>query len=279
MVFFPNCKINLGLNITGKRNDGYHDLETAFYPLQIKDAIEVVEGERAQLSMAAVKWSTSGLSIEGGVENNLCIRAYHLLKKDFPSLPPVQMHLHKTIPMGAGLGGGSADGAFTLKLLNKKFELSLSEKQLTEYALQLGSDCPFFIVNKPSFAKGRGERLEQISLDLSAYKIIILHPGIHISTTRAFSNSKPAVPKKSIKEIIQQPVSEWKGELKNDFEEPVFNQYPEIKNIKDELYNTGAIYASMSGSGSAVYGIFEKDKPLSLSFPGKYFVKELPGQL
>ncbi|HEV8270921.1 MAG TPA: 4-(cytidine 5'-diphospho)-2-C-methyl-D-erythritol kinase, partial [Chitinophagaceae bacterium] len=246
MVTFPNSKINLGLNIVGKRNDGYHDIETVFFPVHLKDALEVVEKEEFE-------FSTSGSPIEGGPEKNLCIKAYYLLKKDFPNLPAVQMHLHKTIPMGAGLGGGSADGAFTLNLLNKKFELNLSEKQLINYSLQLGSDCPFFILNKPCFATGRGEILEQAEFDLSEYKIVIVHPAIHISTAWGFANIKPLNHRKSIKQIIQQPISTWKDELINDFEKPVFANYPEIKSIKDALYDEGAIYASMSGSGSAVY--------------------------
>jgi 4-diphosphocytidyl-2-C-methyl-D-erythritol kinase len=268
VITFPNCKINLGLNITNKRSDGYHDLETVFYPIGLKDAIEVIEKED-------FKFSTSGLAIEGDHQNNLCNKAYHLLKKDLPQLPALHLHLHKAIPMGAGLGGGSADGAFTLKLLNKKFGLSLSEKLLLEYALQLGSDCPFFIINKSCFAKGRGEVLEQIDIDLSAFKIVIVHPGIHISTAWAFSNIKPSIPKKSIKEIIKQPIQTWKDELKNDFEDSVFLQHPEIKKIKTELYDAGAIYASMSGSGSALYGIFGKNKTVSLASPPNYFIKEV----
>jgi len=189
MVSFPNCKINLGLNIVNKRDDGYHDIETAFFPIQLKDALELVEKEKFE-------FSTSGIAIEGEPEKNLCIKAYDLLKKDFPQLPAVQMHLHKAIPMGAGLGGGSADGAFTLKLLNKKFELNLSEKQLINYSLQLGSDCPFFILNKPCFATGRGEILEQMEPDLSQYKFLIVHPPIHVSTAWAFSTIKPSKPVK-----------------------------------------------------------------------------------
>lgn len=268
MVTFPNCKINLGLNIVNKRDDGYHDIETVFFPIPLNDALEVIEKE-------TFEFSTSGSAIEGETEKNLCIKAYHLLKKDLPDLPLVQMHLHKAIPMGAGLGGGSADGAFTLKLLNKKFDLHLSEKQLINYSLQLGSDCPFFISNKPCFATGRGEKLEPIELDLSGYKIVIIHPVIHISTARAFERINPLKPVKSIKQIIQQPISTWKDELINDFEKPVFAKYPEIKKIKDVLYNAGSIYSSMSGSGSAVYGIFKKENPISLSFPGNYFVKTL----
>jgi 4-diphosphocytidyl-2-C-methyl-D-erythritol kinase len=185
------------------------------------------------------------------------------------------MHLHKAIPMGAGLGGGSADGAFMLKLLNKKFDLSLSEKQLINYSLQLGSDCPFFILNKPCFATGRGEILEQTKLDLSEYKFLIVQPPIHISTAWAFLTIKPLRPAKSIKQIIQQSISTWKAELINDFEKPVFTKYAEIKNIKEKLYEAGAIYASMSGSGSAVFGIFKIEKAISISFPDNYFVKTL----
>lgn len=268
MVTFPNCKINLGLNIINKRTDGYHDIETVFYPLKLNDAIEIIEKKNIQFSI-------SGLPIEGDQENNLSIKAFHLLKGDFPELPPVHLHLHKTIPMGAGLGGGSADGAFTLKLLNKKFDLGLSEKQLIEYSFQLGSDCPFFVINTPCFATGRGEILERIALDLSKYKILIVHPGVHISTGWAFSTIKPVTPKKSIEEIIKQPIETWKEELKNDFEGPVFNKYPEIKKIKDDLYTAEAIYSSMTGSGSAVYAFFEKDKPLSFSFPKNFSTHEV----
>jgi len=268
MVLFPNCKINLGLNIIDKRSDGYHDLETVFYPVQLKEAVEVIESSSFQ-------FSTSGLTIDGDDQNNLCIKAYHLLKKDTPHLPAIQMHLHKAIPMGAGLGGGSADGAFTLKLLNKKFDLKLTEKQLSDYSLQLGSDCPFFIINKPCYATGRGGNLKKIDLDLNNYKIVIVHPAIHISTAWAFANIKPLKPVKSIKQIIQQSITTWKDELINDFENPVFAKYPEIKKIKDALYDSGAIYASMSGSGSAVYGIFRKEKAISVSFPENYFVKIL----
>jgi len=274
MVVFPNCKINLGLHVLEKRSDGYHNLETILYPIQLRDALELIQKESQ-----SVDFSMSGSPVDGMPDDNLCIKAYRLLKKDFRELPSVQMHLHKAIPMGAGLGGGSADGAFILKLLNKKFSFGLSEKQLTDYALQLGSDCPFFIINKPCYASGRGEILETINLDLSAYKFWIVHPDIHISTAWAFENIKPLFPAKSIKEIIQQSIESWKEKLINDFEEPVFRQYPQIKMIKDQLYNAGAVYASMSGSGSAVYGIFRKEKYIKLSFPSNYFIKELYSQL
>lgn len=272
MVAFPNCKINIGLNITDKRNDGYHDLETVFYPIPLKDAVEIIESENIQPD---VQFSLSGIPVKGDVEKNLCVKAYHLLKKDFPDIHPVQIHLHKAVPMGAGLGGGSADGAFTLKLLNKKFALNLSEQELIDYSLQLGSDCPFFIINKPSFARGRGEMLEEINRDLSDYKVMLIHPGIHVNTAWAFENISPDKPTRSVKEIIKQPIETWKNELVNDFEKSVFIEYPEIKKIKDKLYNAGAVYASMSGSGSAVYGIFANQQQIEVSFPHNYLVKIL----
>ena len=184
------------------------------------------------------------------------------------------MHLHKAIPMGAGLGGGSADAAFTLKLLNDKFNLGLSVKQLIDYSLELGSDCPFFIINKSCFATGRGEELEEIKIDLSNYKIVIVNPGIHINTGWAFSHIKPAQPKQSIKEIIHLPVEQWKNNLINDFEEPVLSDYPELDLLKQALYNIGAVYVSMSGSGSTFYGIFKKEDKLDLNkFRVEYYIR------
>ncbi|MDE3145753.1 MAG: 4-(cytidine 5'-diphospho)-2-C-methyl-D-erythritol kinase [Bacteroidota bacterium] len=281
MISFPNAKINLGLNIIRKREDGYHDLETVFYPILIKDVVEIVQNN-TDCSISGIKsselnleFSCSGLHIETDQQNNLCVKAYHLLKKDFPALPSVKIHLHKNIPIGAGLGGGSADAAFTLKLLNTKFNLNLSDQQLINYALQLGSDCPFFIIDQPCFATARGERMEKIELDLSAYKFVIVNPGIHVSTAWAFAQIVPQKPKVSIKNIIQQPVSVWKGSLKNDFEDAVMKQYPAIQQIKENLYNAGAAYVSMSGSGSTVYGIFEKDIQPVLHFPQNYFTQIL----
>jgi len=284
VIAFPNCKINLGLNIIRKRSDGFHDLETVFYPLPFYDVLEIIHATNDKQQLDDISFTISGITIEGNKGDNLCIKAYGLLKKDSPDLQPVQIHLHKSIPSGAGLGGGSADGAFALKLLSDKFDLNLSTSQLINYALQLGSDCPFFIINKPCFATGKGEVLEPVDINLITYKFILITPGIHIHTANAFSQIIPALPDKSIKEIIQQPVATWRNNLKNDFEEIVFKQYPEIKNIKEELYNEGAIYASMSGSGSTVYGIFEKEKKVQLSFPrptdssgraSHYFVREL----
>ena len=259
MVTFPNCKINLGLNIIAKRPDGYHDLETVFYPLAITDVLEIVQLPDQTETIA---FTATGLTIEGDASTNLCVKAFHLLKQDFPDLPAINMHLHKHIPMGAGLGGGSADGAFALKMLNDKFQLKLSSDQLISYSLQLGSDCPFFIINQPCFAEGRGERLTPVSLDLSDYRFIIIYPSIHISTGQAFSKLHPKQPVKSIKDIIIQPVETWKAELVNDFEEVVFASHPAIKAIKENLYTHGAVYASMTGSGSTVFGIFKKEQDL-----------------
>lgn len=270
MILFPNCKINLGLNIIAKRSDGFHDVETVFYPLMIQDVVEVVQSNPQQTNQNDIQFSSSGLAIDGEEENNLCIKAYRLLQKHF-ALPAIQMHLHKNIPMGAGLGGGSADGAFTLQLLNQKFGLNIPQEQLIQYALQLGSDCPFFIINQPCFATSRGEVMSNVQLDLSAYQILIINPAIHINTGWAFSNITPQQPKKSIREIILQPISTWKNELVNDFEEPVSTQHPAISSIKKQLYASGALYACMTGTGSTVFGIFDKNTVPSLSFPSSYF--------
>lgn len=268
MISFPNCKINLGLNILRKRDDGYHDLETVFYPLPLKDAIEIIKDDGSEHE--DVLFTSSGLTIAGSEKDNLCIKAYYLLKKDFPELPKVKMHLHKNIPMGAGLGGGSADGAFVLKLLNEKFHLQLSNEQLINYALELGSDCPFFIMNTACFAEGRGEIMRPVQLNLSAYRFAIVNPGIHIGTGWAFSHITPHLPSKSINEIILQPIEIWKEELKNDFEEPVIKQHKEIAQINTTLYDSGAIYASMTGSGSTVFAIFPQSINPAFSFPPNY---------
>jgi 4-diphosphocytidyl-2-C-methyl-D-erythritol kinase len=270
MLVFPNCKINLGLHILGKREDGFHNLETIFYPVAFKDALEIIPDSN---SASEIEFTSTGLAVDGKTEDNLCIKAYHLIKKDFPQLPSIKMHLHKALPMGAGLGGGSADAAFMLKMLNEKFRLNLSTDQLINYSLQLGSDCPFFLVNKPCFATGRGEILEEIAVDLSAYKIVLINPGIHINTGWAFKNLTPALPERSIKEIIQQPISTWKEALKNDFELPVFAAHPAIKEIKEELYAEGTIYAAMSGSGSTVFGIFNGTVNTSAFKNKNYFIK------
>jgi len=266
MIVFPNCKINLGLNILQKREDGFHDLETIFFPVGLCDALEILHAQnKTQLTI-------SGLSA-GNTEDNLCLKAFYLLKKDYPQLPEVNIHLLKAIPLGAGLGGGSADAAFTLQLLNKKFKLNIPDKKMCVYALQLGSDCPFFLFNKPCLATGSGELLENVNISLSGYKILLINPAIHISTAEAFSKIKPAIPAKKIKEIILQPVESWRGELSNDFENYIFEKYPQVKKIKEELYENGALYAAMSGSGSTVFGIFNKDSIINYSAEPDYFYK------
>lgn len=251
MIVFPNCKINLGLHIIRKRADGFHDLETIFYPLQLTDALEVV-------TPGSLQFHSSGIDIPGDTADNLCVKAWHLLQKDFPELPQVDIHLHKHIPIGAGLGGGSADAAFMLLHLNNRFQLGLSQEQLVDYAAILGSDCPFFINNQPCYATGRGEIMVPVELDLSAYTFVLVFPGIHVNTGWAFKQLTPKEPAISLKEVIKTPVDTWKGVMQNDFEAPIFSAHPELAAIKEALYAQGAVYATMSGSGSAMVGIFPK---------------------
>lgn len=275
MILFPNAKINLGLNIIRKRADGYHDLETFFCPVNLCDALEVIPQQSPATASENVIFTSSGIHIDGNTADNICVKAWHLLKSDFPELPPVLMHLHKVIPTGAGLGGGSSDGAFTLQILNRLFDLNIPGPELSAYALQLGSDCPFFLINKPCFAQGRGEHLEAISVDLAGYEILLIHPGIHISTAKAFSGVIPRIPEKSVYGVVQQPVSSWRRDLVNDFEESLFPLFPGLKEIKESLYAAGAVYASMTGSGSAVYGLFEKGKMPAPAFKEGYRIFRL----
>ena len=249
MILFPNAKINIGLNITERRPDGYHNLETIFYPLDIKDALEVVASDK-------LSFTSSGLEIPGLMEDNLCVKGYQMLKQDH-DLPPVNIHLHKQIPIGAGLGGGSSDAAFFIRLMNDEFKLGLSVDEMTDYARRLGADCAFFIENKPVFAFERGDEFETIKLDLSAYKIVLVMPPVHISTSEAFRGIVPAQPKESLFDLIQLPIADWKKYIRNDFETSIFKNHVEIRGIKAALYEAGAIYSSMSGSGASVFGIFE----------------------
>lgn len=270
MIVFPNAKINLGLRITGKREDGYHNLDTVFYPIPYRDALEIITNPDASNSL--VSFSSSGLTIPGSSTENLCNKAYHLLKERFPELPFIQMHLHKNIPMGAGLGGGSADGAFTLRLLNDKYKLNLTEEELLELALDLGSDCPFFIKNIPVHATGRGEIMQPTNIDLSHKKIALVLPGIHVSTAIAFRDCPIESDAIACNTITRQPIEQWKNQLFNDFEQTVFPVYPALKKIKEQLYEAGAIYASMSGTGSTVYGIFDDTPDLKNVFSQEYQV-------
>lgn len=255
MIAFPNAKINIGLNIIARRPDGYHDLETVFYPVKINDVLEVIEA-------GELSFESSGLDIPGDMEDNLCVKGYYLLKKDF-DLPPVKIHLHKNIPIGAGLGGGSADAGFFIKLMNDKFALGLNDDMMENYARQLGADCAFFIRNKPVFAFEKGDEFEPINLDLSNYKIVLVMPDEHISTAEAYRGVKPAPVRDSLYDVIKTPLTAWRGHIKNDFEGHIFRDHPVIRGVKAELYEHGAIYASMSGSGASVFGIFEETPNLN----------------
>jgi 4-diphosphocytidyl-2-C-methyl-D-erythritol kinase len=267
MISFPNAKINLGLHVIRKRDDGFHDIETVFFPVPLCDTLEIYS---SSMDDASLNLYGAPLSGEG---DNLCMKAYKLLKREF-DLPPVEMHLLKHIPAGAGLGGGSSDAAQTLIILNDIFKLDISFAELERLAVLLGSDCPFFIRNKPVFAFGKGEQFEDIDLDLSGKYIKLVKPDIHISTPSAYAMIKPVEGRPSPREIIQKPIHEWRGLLINDFEEPIFKKYPEIKSIRDEMYQQGAVYASMSGSGSAVYGIFN-DAPSINNKDSFFWQKEL----
>lgn len=253
MITFPNCKINLGLNITNRRTDGYHDIETIFYPVYLRDVLEIVETNES----STIK--LTGKEVIGDSKNNLVWKAYELIQKRFPNkVPELSIFLHKNIPMGAGLGGGSADGAFMLRLINDYCKLSLSEKKLAILALELGSDCPFFIYNSPQFAIGRGELMQPIHIDLSNYSIQLICPEIHVNTANAFKMINPQKPSFNLQELPKYPVKDWQGLVKNDFESPIFNLHPELEDLKKQLYHHGALYASMSGSGSTIFGIFSK---------------------
>ncbi|HYH56203.1 MAG TPA: 4-(cytidine 5'-diphospho)-2-C-methyl-D-erythritol kinase, partial [Anseongella sp.] len=252
MIIFPYAKINIGLHITGKRADGYHNIETVLYPLKISDALEIIPSSGPALEFT--------LTDEDGLvagEDNLCVKAYRALEKAY-SLSPVKMHLHKNIPSGAGLGGGSSDAAHTLALLNQLFELKLSKDKLQEHARLLGSDCAFFLENRPVFASGRGDELSPAELDLGAYCITVVMPRLKVATAAAYAEARPRQPAASLQEQLQIPPGEWRETVKNDFEESVFEKFPGIASVKETLYSYGAEYASMSGSGAAVYGIFRE---------------------
>jgi len=253
MIFFPTAKINIGLNILEKRNDGFHNLNTIFYPINLSDVVEFTENNKNQYL-----FFNTGIKINlKSIEDNLLIKAYNILKKDF-ELPYIDVHLHKIIPIGAGLGGGSSDAAFMLKSINSYFKLNISNNELANYAQELGSDCNFFISNKPVFACEKGNILQDINFDLKGYYIAVIYPGININTAKAYSLITPVKPKQSLYDLIKLPINEWKNFIYNDFEKIIFPMYPVIEDIKIKLYNSGAIYSSMSGSGSAVFGIFEK---------------------
>ncbi|MEO7991082.1 MAG: 4-(cytidine 5'-diphospho)-2-C-methyl-D-erythritol kinase [Chryseolinea sp.] len=261
MVSFPPCKINLGLNILNKRPDGYHNLETCFFPLPWTDILEIIPSD-------ALTFSSTGKAIPGRLEENLCLKAYALLKEDF-DLPSVKIHLHKIIPTGAGLGGGSSDAAYTLRLLNTIFKLNISNENLMSYAASLGSDCAFFIQDKPMMGSGRGEVLTEIDVRLKGKFLMLIKPEVHVSTAEAYANVRPNQPEFSLQHLLTTyTLNDWKNVVKNDFEESVFGKYPEINHIKEKMYSLGAIYASMSGSGSSVFGIFNFPIEADQNFSG-----------
>lgn len=263
MIAFPNAKINLGLHITEKRPDGFHNLETVFFPVGWSDALEFVEA-------AELRFTSSGIRISGDWESNLVMRAYRLLQKDF-GLPALKIHLHKQIPFGAGLGGGSSDGAFMLRMLNKAYDLKISKEKLLGYAAILGSDCPFFILNEPVYATGRGEIMQPVDVWLNGMFILLVKPPVEISTAKAFQFISPKKSKISLTELLLLPVENWKKIVVNQFESAVFQQYPEVGTIRQKLYDRGAVYASMSGSGSCVFGLF-KELPVNYKslFPAPF---------
>ncbi|UKK54694.1 4-(cytidine 5'-diphospho)-2-C-methyl-D-erythritol kinase [Prevotella sp. E2-28] len=270
MIVFPIAKINLGLNVVERRPDGYHNLETVFFPVKLEDALEVTLMDEAFPSPFDCDLKVTNINIEGEEQRNLVVKAYNLLKKDFPQMPRVHAHLYKAIPTQAGMGGGSSDCAAMLLLLNNMFKLGLTNQQLIDYAAKLGADCPIFILNKPAYAEGIGERLQTIDLNLSGYYLAIVRPDIPVPTKEAFSRIVPCKPEKNCRMIVGQPIETWRKELVNDFEKSVFALHPEIGQIKERLYDMGAVYAAMSGSGSAVFGIFREQPDLSTDFGTMY---------
>lgn len=266
MIIYPNAKINLGLHVIEKRSDGFHNIETVFYPVAWEDILEVLPDPSKE---SGVSFSSSGIPIPGDAKDNLCVKAYELISKDYP-MPAVKVHLHKIIPIGAGLGGGSSDAAFFIKALNEIFELNLAWGELHHYAKQLGADCSFFITNKPVLAEGKGDQLESIAVSLRGMYVAIVYPGIHVNTAEAYGGITPKKPIIALENlIVETPIEKWKDVLINDFEKTVFEKFPAIKALKEKMYERGAIYSAMSGSGSAVFGVFEKEIDLKNSFEGK----------
>lgn len=251
MLLFPNAKINLGLSIVRKRNDGFHDLETVFAPVAWCDALEFIPSDESRLHV-------EGISVTQEPESNIVWKAYRLMLERFPFLPPLELHLLKNIPHGAGLGGGSADAAFLLKGLKQYFNLDISEEELRHMALQLGSDCPFFLYNRPCYAEGRGEVISPITLNLSNWNIILIKPPFPIPTAKAFQGIVPKEPAFKVRDVVQAPVETWRGRLVNDFEAPLIPAFPQIQWLRDALYDAGCTYASLSGSGSTVFGLFRE---------------------
>ena len=265
MITYPIAKINIGLHVTEKRADGFHNLETVFYPIKMQDALEVVEANEFGFNI-------TGLELNDDPAKNLVVKAYELISSDY-NIPPVHVHLHKNIPAGAGLGGGSSDAAYMLMLLNDLFQLEIGVDKLMDYASQLGSDCPFFIHGKPVYATGKGEVMEDLPINLKEYFLIVVKPPIHVSTAEAYQNIIPSKSRLSLKGLVGFPVNKWKGNVLNHFERYVFSKHPEVGAIKQKLYDLGASFSLMSGSGSAVYGLFRTEKKaIENHFPSDYQV-------
>lgn len=273
MVLFPNAKINIGLYVTERRLDGFHNIETVFYPIDLRDILEIHE---VKGSKGVCSFTSTGIPIDCAPEKNLVTRAYYLLAEEH-GLPSVDVHLHKVIPYGAGLGGGSADAAFTLVGLNRLFSLGLSEGQLMAYAERLGSDCAFFVRNRPVFAFGKGELMEAVDLSLAAYSMVLVKPDRGVSTPEAYRGIVPRAAMFDLREIGKLPVREWSEMIRNDFEGSVIPKVPEIGEIKDRLKSLGALYVSMTGSGSAVYALFDNPVDIEKEFPGCFVWQEKKG--
>ncbi len=271
MITFPVAKINLGLNVVEKRADGYHNLQTVFYPVPIMDALEIVPMSDGFPSDVDCDLKVTNITIEGDEQRNLVVRAYQLLKADYPELPRVHAHLWKGIPTQAGMGGGSSDCGYMIRLLNETFDMGLSSEQMQQYAARLGADCAFFIESRACYAEGIGERLQPIDLDLSGWHIGVVRPDIPVPTKEAFSRIHPHYPALNCRDVVKQPVETWRDRLTNDFEESVFVLHPEIGAVKEQLYKMGATYAAMSGSGSALFGLFkEEPDALRQTFPDMF---------
>lgn len=270
MIIFPIAKVNLGLNVVERRPDGYHNLQTVFYPVGIQDALEIFPMAEDFPSELDCDIKVSNIPIEGDEQRNLVVRAYQLLKQDFPNLPRLHVHLYKGIPTQAGMGGGSSDASAMLRLLNTSFQLNLSDEKLISYASKLGADCAIFILNRTAYAEGIGEKLYPMDIDLSGWYMAVVRPDIPVPTKEAFARIKPHFPQKCCRDIVMQPVETWKEELVNDFEESVFALHPELAAIKERLYQLGATYAAMSGSGSALFGLFRQPIDLRSSFEGMF---------
>lgn len=271
MVVFPCCKINLGLNVVERRTDGYHNLETVFYPIPLHDNLEVITAKNASQPYLL---HNTGLSVDGADENNLVVKVYNLLREDYKQIPPVEIWLHKRIPSGAGLGGGSSDAAFMMRLLNEQYELGMDDEDIEYRLSRLGADCAFFYQARPAFATGIGDQLIPIDFDLAGWNFVLVKPDIHVSTREAYSMVRPKPSTHSLLQALSRPVETWKDTVKNDFEYSVFQHYPEIAAIKQTLYDMGAAYASMSGSGSSVFALFERSQPEAESVFSDCFVYE-----